>query len=169
MDNSIQSGLVLNWTATRPVTSGEVVVIGDFVGIASTTEPVGELVALCPLGVFALPKAGTVAYGLGTKLWWDEGNERVTPTAVVGRAPIGYVWEAAATTDDTVQVNLIPQLTRRVVGNKATNNQTLSAGTPLYLTNAGTLTSTAGSNTFVGLAAEAGVASGQSTITYTPL
>jgi len=86
----IQTGDSLDYTPTVPVSSGEVVVQGDLVGVAKLDIPAGKLGALAVSGVFAFPKAtgDEAAIGAGLKVYWDAGNGVVTTAANDGADPL---------------------------------------------------------------------------------
>lgn len=75
MKNFIQAGQVFTLIATAVIKSGDVVVKGELVGIASTDAVVGESVECCETGVYSLPKEaalamvqGDIAYHNGTEV-----------------------------------------------------------------------------------------------------
>jgi predicted RecA/RadA family phage recombinase len=76
--NFIEKGEVLNYTAVnKPIASGDVVIIGNIVGIAKTDIAVGETGAVHITGVYSLPKAAE-AITQGTKVYWSNVNQNVT-------------------------------------------------------------------------------------------
>ena len=76
--NFIEKGEVLNYTAAnKPIASGDVVIIGNIVGIAKTDIAVGETGAMHITGVYSLPKAAE-AITQGMKVYWNTANGNVT-------------------------------------------------------------------------------------------
>lgn len=75
--NFIQKGEVLTYTATKNISSGELIIIGAIAGIAKTDIAVGESGAVHITGVYSLPKAGE-AITQGAKVYWSNVNHNVT-------------------------------------------------------------------------------------------
>lgn len=101
----VQDGRYIDYTPTTAVASGQVIVQGDLVGVTVRPIAAGELGALAVDGIFDFAKATTVAYTVGTILYWDDTNNVVT-TVATGNKQVGKVVRAAATTDSTVRVKL---------------------------------------------------------------
>lgn len=111
--NYIESGEIKDFVASGTITSGQVVEIGDMVGVALGNATSGETVAVSLEGVFTVPKvtgAGK-SFTLGQKVY-SKGDGNVTPDANDGGSPAtayklaGYAWTAATTSATTVQVKL---------------------------------------------------------------
>jgi len=100
-------GLRIDYTPSIAVASGDVVVIGDIVAVA--TEPIAANVlgAVDVEGVFTFPKATTSASAItaGAKLYWNASGEVVTTTAGTNKTA-GYAVAAAGATAATVDVKL---------------------------------------------------------------
>lgn len=92
--NYIESGEILDFTATGAITSGSAVVIGAMVGVAMGTAATGEVVAVRFKGVFDLPKTTGQAHAIGAKLYWDAATSSLT-TTVSTNTFAGYAWRAA--------------------------------------------------------------------------
>lgn len=108
MKNYIQPGNVIDWTVTgSDVSSGDLVAIGELVGVATTDGAVGDVIAVTINGVFELPKV-TGAIGVGAALYHDTAE--VTTTAS-GNEFVGYATVAALSGDATVPVLLARGLT----------------------------------------------------------
>jgi predicted RecA/RadA family phage recombinase len=92
---------------TGGVTSGQVVIVGAIVGIASTTQPAGAEVEIACEGVYDLAKTPADALPAGAVA-------KVTPaTGVVGAAgtaAIGWIVQAAAAGSPTARVRLVPSI-----------------------------------------------------------
>jgi predicted RecA/RadA family phage recombinase len=89
MTNYIQPGN--NITVPAPVggvTSGQLVVIGSLIGVASTTQAAGVNVEIATTGVFDLPAKPTDDVALGDLLYWDAANSYLTKTAGTGSKPL---------------------------------------------------------------------------------
>lgn len=100
--NYIESGEVLDWTATAATTSGQVVVIGAMVGVAMGDAAIGEVVAVRLKGVYEVPKA-TGAITLGAKVYWNGTSATATAT---DNTFMGYAWTAQISADTVVRVVL---------------------------------------------------------------
>lgn len=90
----ISSGEMINHTPGSDVAAGTVVLQGSLFGIALSTIPANTLGALAVQGVFRLPKLSTDAVSVGTVLYWDNTNRRVTVTAT-GNTRIGLAVAAS--------------------------------------------------------------------------
>ena len=88
------------------VKSGDVVVVGNLIGVAQTDALEGATYALSLTGVWRLPKA-TGAIDVGAKVWWDAtvGNNVVNASGA-GYWPIGCAVAAAGANDTTCLVRL---------------------------------------------------------------
>ncbi|VDC31416.1 DUF2190 family protein [Pseudogemmobacter humi] len=81
MRNYIMPGEHLTITAAAPITSGQLVVVGDIVGVAQGDAEIGDDVVIVRRGIFELPKTSAQAWTVGAKVYWDAGNSLVTTTA----------------------------------------------------------------------------------------
>lgn len=81
MQNFIQPGTSLTVTAPADVSSGAGVKVGSLFGVAAGDALTGAEVEISPRGVYELPVLGTDDVGVGDKLYWDDGNSRLTLTA----------------------------------------------------------------------------------------
>lgn len=104
--NYVESGDVLDYTAGsgETITSGDLIIKGDIIGVALGDAVEGEVVAVKCGGVFTLPKA-TGAITLGAKVYWVAADSNVSTTAS-GNTLIGAAWGAQASGDATVKVRL---------------------------------------------------------------
>jgi predicted RecA/RadA family phage recombinase len=101
----VQDGCVIDYTPTADLAAGEVVVQGDLVGVSKQEIKANKLGSLAVDGVFDFTKLTTVAFTLGTTLYWDDAANVATATSA-GNKLLGKVVRAAATTDPTVRVRL---------------------------------------------------------------
>lgn len=108
MKNLIQDGRSIDVTLAAIAAPGDVVLVGDVVGVATSGGIIGDKVNVQFVGVYALPKAITVASGIaqGTKVYWDNAAKQITATAGALKFA-GYVWAVAADADTTVAVRLL--------------------------------------------------------------
>jgi predicted RecA/RadA family phage recombinase len=99
-------GNVIDYTPATGVAAGEAVVVGAIVGVASSPIAANALGSLNVRGVFSVDKptgAGT-AIAQGAKVSLFNG---LAVTGATGTA-MGYAAKAATTTDNSVDVLLVP-------------------------------------------------------------
>lgn len=89
------------------VASGDVVEVGDFIGIASTSALEGEEYELALGGIYTLPRVtgGSTGWDVGDQLYWDSTAGKVTGTASTN-TPIGLAAAATGDADATGRVRL---------------------------------------------------------------
>lgn len=107
-----QPGKVLTWTngTGGAVAAGDVVVMGDAVGVALVDIPNGEAGSVSVTGVHDLPKDGS-ALTQGDLLDWDVDNGQFIPSAAPGVGNthvrrVAYAAADAAAGDATAEVVL---------------------------------------------------------------
>ena len=106
MKNYVEEGCALNITVSgAPVVSGQVVQVGDIVGIATTDGAIGDLVAISTDGVYRLKKKTTDVIAQGVTVYWDNTAKEVTVTASTNKIA-GKAWTAQANGDTTVDIRL---------------------------------------------------------------
>lgn len=71
MNNYVNAGKTLNYTAGAEITSGQVVVVGNLLTVAAVSLAIGETGTLATEGVFDLPKVDAAVIGQGQMLTWD--------------------------------------------------------------------------------------------------
>lgn len=81
MRNFIQDGDVLTVAAPYDVASGAGMQVGSFFGVASAAALSGATVEMALEGVYELTALGTDTGSVGTKVYWDNTNKRITTTA----------------------------------------------------------------------------------------
>ncbi len=104
----VHDGEAIDYTPGAAVAAGDVVVIGELVGIAKTPIAANALGALAVRGVFDFAKATGVgtAISAGASVYWDDANNVATTTAT-GNKLIGKCVKAAADADATVRVRMV--------------------------------------------------------------
>lgn len=110
--NYVQCGDAMQYTAGGAIASGTPVLVGDLLGVALTSAAVsGDIITLAVEGVFTLTKkthASTEPISKGAKVYWEVSSSKITYTDNTGaNKHVGYAFEAAASTDSTVQVRLL--------------------------------------------------------------
>jgi predicted RecA/RadA family phage recombinase len=107
MKNFVRPGETLPYTNNTgaALASGDGVLIGKRLGVATDVIANGAIGELRVRGVVSLPKLGTDAPAQGDLLYWDNTNKRLTTTVGTNTAA-GYAATAAASGDATVNVHL---------------------------------------------------------------
>lgn len=102
-------GNAVDYTPSADVAAGDVVVQGDLVGVARAPIAANTQGSLAIEGVFDFTKltGGGSAIPAGFILYWDDTNNRVTPTAS-GNKLLGKTVVAATDNDATARVRLSP-------------------------------------------------------------
>jgi predicted RecA/RadA family phage recombinase len=90
---------------TGGVVSGDVVIIGSLIGIATATAAVGVAVAVKTKGVFELPKVSAQAWTIGAPIYWD-GTAHLATTTSTSNTLIGYATEVAANPSSVGRVRI---------------------------------------------------------------
>ena len=98
-----KEGKVVDYTPAAAVAAGDIVIIGDIVGIAKLDIAAGERGALALEGIFAVAK-GSTAFDFGDKV--DFSAQSDVATAVDTDTLIGVATAAAAASDATVLVKI---------------------------------------------------------------
>lgn len=95
MRNFRQDGSRMRYTAGADITSGDVVVVGSRIGIATADIANGAVGELAMEGVFELAKKSADTFTQGAVVYWDNTNDELTTTST-DNTLAGYVTEAAA-------------------------------------------------------------------------
>lgn len=101
--NYVQPGNVMDVVVGAKTDAGDVVVVGDIVGVALSDIANGATGPVQVSGVFELPKAASQAISQGVTVYWN--GSAITTTASTND-PAGVAWRAAGSSDATVQVAL---------------------------------------------------------------
>lgn len=100
-----QAGSNLTIPAPAAVSSDDVVIAGNIVGIAAGAAGAGDLVDVVVTGVFELPKVAANAFTLGAVVYWNATSKLATSTAS-GNTKLGVAIEAAPADTASVRVRL---------------------------------------------------------------
>ena len=109
MKNTISNGNTIEWTngTGSTVTSGSVVAIGKFCGVAVADIKNGETGAVCVEGIFELPKkTKSDVVAVGDQLIYNSGIKVISAGTTLPIIKVGYAVKASAATDDNVIVKL---------------------------------------------------------------
>lgn len=105
MRNFVQPADVVTVIAPYPVTSGQGVLVGAIFGIAATDAAMGAPVEVKRQGVFDITALGTDVAAAGTKVYWDNGNRRLT-TTVGANLLVGATTAAKSGVENTARTLL---------------------------------------------------------------
>lgn len=101
MKNFVQKGDTIKYTAGAAISSGDIVEIGQLIGIAVDDVANGEEGIASLQGVYEVAKKAAVAFSQGDIVYFEAGEA----SDVVGKV-MGYAMEAAAGGDATLKVKL---------------------------------------------------------------
>lgn len=107
MNNHVQPGLILTIPAPSAVLSGQLIVVGQIVGVAAGNAASGDPLDLAVEGVFRLPKVAALAIAIGDLVYQDSETGLINKTAS-GNRKVGYATAVAANPSATVDVRLVP-------------------------------------------------------------
>lgn len=106
MKNYVQAGNNLTLTAAPyAVESGDGALVGSIFGVCASDAESGDEVDIVTVGVFTLPKTSALAFAVGDKVYWDDGDRECNATAS-GNTLIGVAVSAAVNPSATVTVRL---------------------------------------------------------------
>lgn len=101
----IMSGEVIDYVATADISSGQVLLIGNRIGVALTNIANGATGAVSVKGIFVIAKLSTDVVAQGDLLYWDAGNSRLTTTASTHKVA-GFATKAAGNGVTTVEISI---------------------------------------------------------------
>jgi len=105
----VQRGDSIDYTPAADVAAGDIVVVGDIVGIAKLDIKAGTLGSLALIGVYDIVKAGGTGTAVirGAKVYWNATAKTATIDSASGVNPyLGKAFVAAADADTVVRVRL---------------------------------------------------------------
>lgn len=105
MKNFVQAGSALTIPAPATVASGDVVIVGNIIGIANAAAASGADLDVTTTGVFILPKVAIDAFAVGATVYFDTATKLATATAS-GNPAIGTAVAAAGADAASVKVRL---------------------------------------------------------------
>lgn len=105
MKNFVQAGSALTIPAPAAVTSGDVVLVGNIIGIANGAAASGADLDVTTTGVFTLPKVAVDAFAIGATVYFDTATKLATATAS-GNTAIGTAVAAAGVGAASAKVRL---------------------------------------------------------------
>jgi len=116
-NNYVQEGKVLPYTvpASTTITSGQVVRVGNILGVALGGGTTGDMIQVQIEGVFSVPKVSAAVIAVGESLTWDASaaafdDNAATPATgdVTGAAAVAFEAAAATTTSLKVRFTGVP-------------------------------------------------------------
>jgi predicted RecA/RadA family phage recombinase len=107
LTQTVHAGNAIDFVPAADVAAGDVVVLGELVGVSPRPLKAGENGSLAVAGVFDCAKAVGAGSGIavGTKVYWD-AVAKVATTTVGANKYLGKTVLAAADADATVRVRL---------------------------------------------------------------
>ncbi len=105
MKNYVQPGERITLTAAAIAASGDVVKVGNLIGVAFGDAAIGEPLVLSTFGVFDLPKVETDAFTVGAIAYHRASDGLVTTTAS-GNTRVGLAVTVAGNPSASVNVRL---------------------------------------------------------------
>ena len=101
----VQRGESIDFTPTSAVAAGDIVKLGNLVGVAKLDIKPGELGALALCGVYEIATAGA-AIEAGAVVFVDPATGKVCAEGTAGAVKFGHAVAAVAATDTLVHVRL---------------------------------------------------------------
>lgn len=106
MRTQTQTGNVITVAAPYAVASGDGAKVGSFFGIATSAAAISASLELALTGTYAITCLAADSGAVGTKMYWDDTNKRLTTTAsthmFVGSLTVSKV---ASETTATIRLN----------------------------------------------------------------
>jgi len=107
--NFVESGDIRQHTAAAAISSGDVVVIGQTLGVALVDLAIGETGSVAMSGVFTVPKVTAAVISDGEDLTWDVSagkfdDNAATPASGDVTGPPAVAWGSYTSSDTTMQV-----------------------------------------------------------------
>ena len=101
-----QNGKTIDYIPTASLAAGDVVVLGNLIGIAQTDVPANGLAGIDIEGVFEFAKKANDVVTVGAVVYWDTANKVATVTSGSGKVVAGYAVEASAANVGYVRVKI---------------------------------------------------------------
>ena len=109
----IQKGESIDYVngTSKLIAAGDVVVIGNHIGISGTDIPAGATGSLHVVGVFELDKVSENEITVGTNVYWGskgitEEKETGSGENLVSNIPAGFAISGAAASEKRIQVRI---------------------------------------------------------------
>ena len=105
MKNFVQNGDFIEFAAVAAIASGDMVTVGDMVGISQGKYAIGETAVISLNGVYLVPKVTGAAIALGAKVY-NDGTGKATVTVGTNKI-LGYSFSDELAAATTVRVKLV--------------------------------------------------------------
>lgn len=105
----VSEGFAVDYTPSSDVSAGDIVDLGDCVGIATHDISANTLGSIQVYGVYDVAKYTGEAVSLWADVYYDAGTNTATGTIGYSEARIGKCVKAAASGDSTVRVLVFPR------------------------------------------------------------
>lgn len=105
MRNYVSEGEAIQVAAPYAVTSGQGVLVGALFGVATADAANGADVVITTSGIHDITALSTDTATVGAKLYWDNGNRRLTTTAST-HICAGVATAAKGSGDTTARIKL---------------------------------------------------------------
>jgi len=105
--NHVREGKTFTWTngTAADVVSGQVVQVGELMGVAQVDIPMGLSGELAVGEVWEVPYDGLADVDPGVQLYWDDTAGAMT-LAAAGNIEAGKAWAPAPAGSTSVQINI---------------------------------------------------------------
>jgi len=123
----LYEGKSIDYVPVADVAAGDVVVIGDMIGIAQFNIPAGALGTVALTGVWNVEK-DAAAITAGAKVYWN-ATDKVATATVGANVLLGHAVAAAADDADTVQVRINDVVSTVTVNASAATEAEIKTGT----------------------------------------
>lgn len=108
----LSDGETIDYTPDSAVGAGDVIDLGDLVGIAVRDIAASEQGALNVVGMFSVDKKSGETWTQGEPLYWDAGTGTFTNTSAYSEAAAGFAAADAASGDTQGRITLTPGIAR---------------------------------------------------------
>lgn len=105
MKNFVQDGAVITAVAPYALTSGQMALVGQLLGVAVKDAAISADVELQTVGVFEVTALSTDVGAIGALIYWDNTNRRLTVTATSNEL-VGCLLRAKLNGETTALVRL---------------------------------------------------------------
>lgn len=111
MNNFVQDGDNIDFTAGAAYDGGDPVLLGELIGFVVATVASGSVGVAKIKGVFNAPKVSAQAWAVGDRIYWDDSGSLFTNVRDTDVHFAGYAVEIAANPSSTGKLLLTPNAT----------------------------------------------------------
>ena len=102
----VQRGESIDYIPEADVAAGDIIKVGNLVGVAKLDIKAGELGALALTGVYEVAKAAGTAFAAGAEVGWHAASKKAVAAGASGSAKFGHAVADADAADGAVFVRL---------------------------------------------------------------